>query len=118
MRKSLKKIDETKNNKGKTAAIFNTLKKIRGDKKTTPELVAMKHPVNDELIFDPEMLKSVSLDYCANLLQSSECDKDFENEIYTENLVHYLRMKEDDIGPNDLKEEDFLSRLKVISKKQ
>ena len=116
--KEFKKIDETKNNKGKTAAIFNTLKKIRGDKKATAELVAMKHPENDELIFDPEVLKSVSLDYCVNLLQNSKCDKDFEKEIYVENLVHYLRMKEDDIVPNDLKEEDFLSRLGVISKKQ
>jgi hypothetical protein len=113
-----KKIKEIKTTKGKTAAIFSTMKKIKGDTKSGPELVAMKHPETEELVFDPEKLKSVSLNYCVNLLQNKEVDEDFKDEIYTENLVHYLRMEEDDIETCELKEEDFLARLKKISKKQ
>ena len=113
-----KKITEIKNAKGKTAAIFSTMKKIKGDNKSGSELVAMKHPVTEELIFDPVKLKSVSLDYCVNLLQNKEVDEEFKDEICTENLVHYLRMLEDDIDTCELKEDDFLARLKKISKKQ
>ena len=56
-----KKIKEIKTTKGKTAAFFSTMKKIKGDTKSGPELVAMKHPETEELVFDPEKLKSVSL---------------------------------------------------------
>ena len=93
------------------------MKKIRGDKKSSSELVAMKNPDNDDLIFNPEVLKSVSLDYCSNLLQNSECDPDFKDEIYIENLVHYLRMREDDIEPCELNKDDYLARLGKVSKK-
>ena len=115
--KEFRKIADIRNNKGKTAAIFNTMKKIRGDKKSTAELVAMKNPDNDDFIFNPDVLKSVSLDYCSNLLQNSECDPDFKREIYIENLVHYLRMCEDDIEPCELTKDDYLARLGQVAKK-
>ena len=70
-----RKIQEIRNNKGKTAAIFNTMKKIRGDKKSSSELVAMKNPDNDDLIFNPEVLKSVSLDYCSKIVNATQISK-------------------------------------------
>ena len=110
----LKKLGEIKHSKGKTAAIFSTLNKIRGNKKVGSELVAMKHPDSKDLIFDPKILKTASLDYCVNLLKNTVVDPDYQDEIYIENLLHYHRMKEDDIEPNELKEQDYLLRLKTV----
>ena len=72
-----KKVEKMKQSKGKTAAIFSTLNKIRGGKKAGSDLVAMKHPETSELIFNPKELKSASLDYCVNLLQNTEVDEDY-----------------------------------------
>ena len=95
----LKHIEDIKKHKGKSAAIFNVLNKVRGQKKNGPELVAMKDPKTGNMIFDPEKIKTATINYCANLLQNTEVDPDFEKEIYIENLVHYLRSKED--NPED-----------------
>ena len=52
--------------------------KIRGQKKEGAEMIAMKDPESGELVFDPEDLKTTSLNYCVNLLQNTLVDPDFE----------------------------------------
>ena len=114
----LKQVENIKVLKGKTAAVFNVLNKVRGQKKEGPEMVAMKDPDTDELIFDPKALKTASINYCVKLLQNSEVDPDYEKEIYIENLIHYLRSKEECVDDDDdLDYSDFMTRLKTISGK-
>ena len=60
-----------KQTKDKTAAISNAFNNIIGKKKQGAELVAMKHPETEELIFDPEGIKSASIDYCVHLLKNT-----------------------------------------------
>ena len=113
----LKQIENIKQSKGKSAAVFNVLNKVRGQKKNGAELVAMKDPDSDDMIFDPDALKSAAINYCANLLQNEEIDPDFEKEIYVENLVHYLRSKEESPDEDSFDKTDFLSRMKKIAAK-
>ena len=97
--------------------MFNVLNKIRGQKKQGTELVAMKDPVTGDLIFEPKALKEASLNYCVNLLQNTEVDPEYEAEIYIENLLHYLRSKEENQEDDKLEFSDFLKRIKKISSK-
>ena len=77
----------------------------------------MKDPKTGNMIFDPEEIKTATINYCANLLQNTEVDPDFEKEIYIENLVHYLRSKEDNPEDDCFDISDFLRREKKISGK-
>ena len=51
------------------------------------DLVAMKDPVTNDIIFNPKVLKQTALDYCANLLQNHTINPEFACEIYSVNLV-------------------------------
>ena len=84
----LKQLENLKVTKGKTAAVFNLFNKIRGQKKEGAEMLAMKDPESGELVFDPEDLKTTSLNYCVNLLQNTFIDPEYEKEIYIDNLLH------------------------------
>ena len=116
--KKLEQIADIKKTKGKTSAIFSTLNSIRGKKKTGPEMVAMKDPETGNMIFDPEALKSASVDYCVKLLQNTNVDPEFKDDIDIENLLHYYRMMVND--QNDQEEltyDDFQTRNKKIGSK-
>ena len=63
-----KRINQITSSKGKSSAVFVVLNKVRGGKKQSAELVAMKDPDSNMLITEPLRLKEVSLNYCVNLL--------------------------------------------------
>ena len=115
--KEFENIAKMKLTKGRTAAVFKTFDKIRGKSKDGPELVAMKNPETDEFIFSPDELKAVSIKYCVNLLQNKKVDPEYSDEIEYENLLHYLRIKDDCKEDQELYREDFENRLKEIEAK-
>ena len=114
--KEFENINKLKATKGKTAAIFKTFDKIKGKSKDGPELVAMKDPETKEFIFSPDELKKASLKYCVNLLDNKAVDPDFADEIECENMLHYLRMKDDSYEDDKLHREDLENRLKKMDK--
>ena len=67
----------------------------------------MKDPSSGKLILEPEEIKTAALNYCVNLLQNNKPDPEFENEIYTENLLHYLRSYENCDDETILEYSDF-----------
>ena len=77
--KEVENILMMKKSKGKSSAIFNTLKSICGDKKTGQEQICMKDPVTGLQIFDPKEIKKASLKYCQDLLNVRNSDNDYEN---------------------------------------
>ena len=77
-------------------------------------MVAMKDPESGDLILNPKALKTAAINYCANLLQNTEIDPDYEKEIYVEYLVHYLRCREDN-EDKAFSYSHFLSRIMTIS---
>ena len=101
--------------KGKTAAIFKTFDKIKGKSKDEPELVAINDPETEEFIFSPDELKKAYLKYCVHLLDNKAVDPDFADEIECENMLHYLRMKDDSCEDDELHREDFKNRLKKMT---
>ena len=60
----IKEVMLRKKSKGKSAAIFHTLQKICGSKKSNQEQVCMKHPQTNLEIYEPKEIKAVSLQYC------------------------------------------------------
>ena len=58
------------------------------------------------------------MNYVKELLQSDAPDMSYSNEIYIENLLHYLRANYEGDQENDhLSYQDFAKRLKVIEAK-
>ena len=68
--KKLKALNTLKRTKGKSTAIFDLKARILGEKKVQQEAVVMENPENEDLIFDAEKIKSVSLNYLTTLLKS------------------------------------------------
>ena len=77
----------------------------------------MKDPESNILITEPLRLKEVSLEYCVNLLQNDVVDPEYEKEIQTENLVHYLRCHDDSSSDERLQFSDFEARLSKVALK-
>ena len=57
-----------KQTKGKSSAILSTLQKICGNKKSNQDQVSMKDPNSNLEVFEPNEIKTISLQYCVDLL--------------------------------------------------
>ena len=112
-----KRINDIRANKGNTAAVFDVLRIIKGTKKSGAEITAMKDPLTNELLLEPEKIKTAALEYCTNLLHNEHPDPDFALEIYTENLLHYSRSREFFENETSLKYSDLEARIHVIASK-
>ena len=64
--KEIEEVMTVRKSRGRCAAIFNKLKKICGDKKSGQEQVAMIDPASKLPVFEPNQIKSVSLNYCVD----------------------------------------------------
>ena len=90
--------------------MFDVLNDIRGIRKRSPELIAMKDPKSGDLILSSEQLKTAALEYCYNLLQNNNSDPDYEKAFYIENLLHYHRSNRND-DQQILEYRDFETRI-------
>ena len=63
--------------KGKSSAVFKTLRTVCGDKKTGQEQISMIDPKTNLLLFDPKLIKQASLKYCYDLLNIRVSNDDF-----------------------------------------
>ena len=115
--KKLKALNTLKRTKGKSAAIFDLKDKILGEKKVQQEAVVMENPENEELIFDAEKIKSVSLNYLTNLLKNREPKEEYEKELQVINILHEKRMVEDKEDEDTFSHNDFQELLKNLGKK-
>ena len=113
--KELEEVLVLKNTKGKSAAIFNNLKKICGNKKSGQEQVFMIDPVTNLPLFEPKEIMKASLNYCVGLLTNNVGDKDYEQYHYVRDMVHLVRC--DDEAESELPYEAFEKRLETIRKK-
>ena len=93
-----------KKNKGHSAAVFNTMRKICGDKKEGKEQVAMIDPETKSWIYEPMKIKEVSLKYCVDLLTKHNSDKKNEDYFFIQDMIHLVRCEEiNDDQRNSLK---------------
>ena len=118
--KKLHFLNNLKNEKGSSAAIFKLKEKIVGSKKISQEAVSMKDPETGEIIVENDKLKEASVKYVSNLLTNRNPKEDFKEEFKLMESLHEVRMKEEDEGsvPNDISDKDFNEFLKQISKKK
>ena len=56
--------------KGKSSAVFHSLRNICGDKKAGQEQICMINPKTNLQIFEPKQIKEASLQYCHDLLNT------------------------------------------------
>ena len=83
--KDIEKIMMRKKFKGRSSAIFSSLKTIAGDKKVGQEQISMIDPKTKLQIFEAKEIKRASLEYCCDLLNSKKCeDEDFGKYFFIE----------------------------------
>ena len=104
-------------NKGHSAAVFNTMRKICGDKKEGQEQVAMIDPETKSWIYEPMKIKEVSLKYCVDLLTKHNSDKKHEDYFFIQDMIHLVRCEEINDDEKELSKEDFDKRLKTLKTK-
>ena len=115
--KELEDMMLTKKSKGRSAAIFSNLKKICGDKKANQEQVAMKDPKTNLEVYEPNIIKTVSLEYCVNLLNVRNFYDEHKDYYYLQDMIHLLRCRDDSRDDSELTKEDFEKRLKILNTK-
>ena len=105
-----------KKEKGKSAAVFHTLDKISGNKRSSQGQVCMVDPSTKLPMFDPENIKSAAAYYVKDLLQNQFYSNDHERFYYLQEMIHYVRCN--DVESNEiLTNKAFEGRLDLISKK-
>ena len=107
-----------KRSKGKSGAIFNTLQKICGSKKSNQEQVSMKDPQTNLEIYEPNEIKAVSLQYCVDLLTKRRFDEEFKDSYYLQDILHLLRCEDDESEEYpELELAEFEKRMKILKNK-
>ena len=114
----IRTMKELNSKKGKAASHFWLRDKTLGKKKNPPEQIALRDPESGFLVYKPEDIKRVSLDYCVNLLSTKEPKSGYE-EIFSNNeRMHKIRMKEKVINDiEELPDEVFLETLQKLKLK-
>ena len=87
----IEEIMTTRKTKGRSAAIFGTLQKICGGKKSSQEQVAMIDPCSKLSIFDPNEIKTVSVQYCVDMLTKHNSYEDYADNYYIQDMIHIIR---------------------------
>ena len=107
-----------KQTKGKSAAVFSTLRKIVGSKKMGQEQVSMRDPKTNLEVFEPDDIKTVSLQYCVDLLTERNVYDEHKDYYYVQDMIHVLRCEENtNDDDKELLIEDFEKRLKLLNTK-
>ena len=109
---------ELKSSNGKSASQFWLKDQISGKKKGAQEQVALIDPASGFMVYKPDDIKRVSLDYCVNLLETKDPKDGYQHIFKYNESIHNLRMKEYVDGDIDeLPEEVFKETIrKLISK--
>ena len=114
----MKTLEEIKNSKGNSAAVFALRDIILGKKKSPQEPVVLVNPENGSKVYNPDDIKEISLKYCVNLLKKKEPVPAYANVVKGKRDIHKVRMLE--MIPEDLDEmpeENFNKALKQIRNK-
>ena len=107
-----------KQTKGKSAAVFSTLRKIVGSKKMGQEQVSMRDPKTNLEVFEPDDIKIVSLQYCVDLLTERNAYDEHKDYYYVQDMIYVLRCEENtNDDDKELLIEDFEKRLKLLNTK-
>ena len=104
-----------KKSKGKSASIFNTLKKILGNKKAEQEQIMMMDPISKEPLLDQHSIKQASLQYVVDLLNNKSKDENYTDFYYIQDMIHIIRSE--DNNEEELLTEAFDNRLKIVQMK-
>lgn len=115
-------IKETKEMKGKAAAIFKLKDDLLGNKKAAQEPTVLINPDTMKEENTVEGIKKISLNYCQNLLTNRPPKPDYNMDINLKNILHDIRMKIDDDDRNEtltieMFQKSYEALLKNLGKK-
>lgn len=77
----------------------------------------MKDPKTNLEVFEPNIIKTVSLEYCVNLLNERNFYDEHKDYYYLQDMIHFLRCRDDSRDDSELTKEDFEKRLKILNTK-
>ena len=114
--KKLETLNNLKNSKGRSAAVFKLRSQILGLKKVRQEAAAIEDPATNTLVFENDEIKSVSLNYLKDLLTNREPKAEYKSDLKVIHMVHKARMNEVVEDDDDLTYDDFCDMLKNLKK--
>jgi len=79
VKRAKEEIDKMKSmQNGRVGKVWDVRKKILGEKKSTMEATAIKHPITNKLLVSKTEIKEATLDYCQKTLANNVPEKDFK----------------------------------------
>ena len=92
--KDIKKMEDLKNGKGKSATVFWLRDEVIGKKKHKMDPIALTDPKTGFKVFNPTDIKRVSLDFCMDLLKKKKPKPGYEEVFRQRSYLHNERMSE------------------------
>ena len=89
-------LKETLAKRGKTAEMFKQKELILGSKKVPQDLIAIRDPESDKVCTNIKDIKTITLNYCKNLLTNRKPRHDFAVDLRSKEALHEARMLERD----------------------
>ena len=93
-KENINRMNELKEKKGPSAAVFHLREDIIGGKKAVEEPAVVTNPETGEDVDTPKQIKKVTLQYCKQLLTKRKPKEEYREDIEVKELLHDLRMKE------------------------
>ena len=109
LEKEFEKIKRNLATKGRSKAIFNLKNDIVGNRNKSLEPSALICPKTKEMMTDKSKIKTITLNYCLDLLTAKEPEENYKEIIKLKKKVHKKRLRE--IVPNDTSENEFTYEL-------
>ena len=108
----------SKEEKGKSAAVYNLQQRILGKKNSPLEAIAVEDPSSGIIVDEPERIKEISLKYCADLLKNREPAPGYEEVVEAKVKLHEERMLEQvENDMDNLTREQFDKALRTVERK-
>ena len=120
VKRAKEEIDKMKNMpNGRVGKVWDVRKKILGEKKSTMEATAIKHPITNKLLMSRKEIKEATLDYCQRTLANNVPDHDFKRGIEDKKEEVKKKLSENDGKFNtDMNTfEEIVSKFKKSGKK-
>ena len=107
-----------KEGQGRVGKIYKMKKFITGESNKGQEPVAVRNPVNNELIVEPEEIKRVTLQYCQDNLEKKKKSDEYSKEEKVKKELHEIRMSNKEEDGFEVDEDNFEAIIQKFKGKQ
>ena len=95
--------------KGRVGRVYKMKKVLTGENNKGQEPVAIRDPINNELIVEPEEIKRVTLKYCQDNLKKKDKAEEYEKEDEIKQALHSVSMQDKDNDGFEVKKKTLMT---------